>query len=202
MSDIQRPQQIGVLLFHHVEELDAIGPWEVLAFWTRVFPEDSYDAFCVSRDGGSVQCAKGLEISAHHSAASMPPMEVFIHPGGRGARQTLIYDEEHLTWVRDLRSRVPLMTSVCTGSLVYAQAGLLNGRSATTHWSSLDRLTEIDASVDVRRGHRFVDDGDIITSAGVSAGMDMALHLVARLAGANRAKEVRRGIQYDPEPPI
>lgn len=94
------------------------------------------------------------------------------------------------------------MTSVCTGSPAYAAAGLLNGRPATTHWRSLDKLAELDSTIDVRRQDRFVDDGDIITSAGISAGTDMALHLVDRLAGRTRVEEVRRGIQYDPAPPV
>ena len=91
---------------------------------------------------------------------------------------------------------------MCTGSLVYAAAGVLSGRPATTHWEQLDLLGELDPSIDVRRNERFVDDGDLVTSAGVSAGIDMALHLVARLAGADRAREVRRAIQYDPAPPV
>ncbi|GAB3541731.1 hypothetical protein GCM10027403_33490 [Arthrobacter tecti] len=94
------------------------------------------------------------------------------------------------------------MTSVCTGSLVYAAAGLLQNRPATTHWASLDKLTELDPTIDVRTKERFIDDGDVITSAGVSAGIDMALHLVKRLAGLDRAREVRKGIQYDPSPPV
>lgn len=94
------------------------------------------------------------------------------------------------------------MTSVCTGSLVYAAAGLLRGRPATTHWRSLDLLADLDPTIDVRANERFVDDGDMITSAGISAGIDMALHLVKRLAGAARAREVCRGIQYDPAPPV
>jgi transcriptional regulator GlxA family with amidase domain len=94
------------------------------------------------------------------------------------------------------------MTSVCTGSLVYAAAGLLRNRPATTHWVALDLLAETDPTIDVRRDERYVDDGDIVTSAGVSAGIDMALHLVRRLAGEQRAREVRRGIQYDPAPPV
>jgi len=94
------------------------------------------------------------------------------------------------------------MTSVCTGSLVYAAAGLLTNRPATTHWASLNLLSELDPTIQTDVDARFVDDGDLITSAGVSAGIDMALHLVARLAGNDRAREVRRGIQYDPQPPI
>jgi transcriptional regulator GlxA family with amidase domain len=92
--------------------------------------------------------------------------------------------------------------SVCTGSLVYAAAGLLAGRPATTYWGAVEELRALDATVAIREHDRFVDDGDLITSAGVSAGIDMALHLVDRLAGGNRARPVRRGIQYDPQPPV
>jgi transcriptional regulator GlxA family with amidase domain len=94
------------------------------------------------------------------------------------------------------------MTSVCTGSLVYAKAGLLAGRPATTYWGALDVLGELDPTIEVRPDDRYVDSGSVITSAGVSAGIDMALHLVVRLAGADRAREVRRYIQYDPQPPV
>lgn len=93
------------------------------------------------------------------------------------------------------------MTGVCTGSLVYAAAGLLAGRPATTHHASLDTLAELDTSIEVRREDRCVDDGDVVTGSGVSAGIDVALHLVARLAGPERARQVRR-VQYDPEPPV
>jgi transcriptional regulator GlxA family with amidase domain len=174
-------KEIGILLFPDVEELDAIGPWEVLAFWTRNYPQDGYAVSCLSRSGGLVQCAKGLVIQAHYSLADMPPLDVLLHPGGPGTRPQ-INDDTHLDWVRRQRSTVPLLTSVCTGSLVYAAAGLLKGRPATTHWASLDRLAELDPTIDVRNNERFVDAGDVVTSAGVSAGIDMALHLVARLA--------------------
>jgi transcriptional regulator GlxA family with amidase domain len=146
-------------------------------------------------------CAKGLTVQAHHSYADAPPLDVLLYPGARGTRRQL-HDDAQLDWVRRQRETVPLMSSVCTGSLVYAAAGLLAGRPATTHWASLDRLAELDSSIDVRRDERFVDDGDMLTSAGISAGIDMALHLVARLAGVKRAREVRRGIQYDPAPPV
>jgi transcriptional regulator GlxA family with amidase domain len=197
MATTDAAKHIGILLFPDVEELDAVGPWEVLAYWTRFFPDDGYAVCCVSRDGGPVRAAKGLGIESHHSFADAPPFEVLIHPGGQGTRPQL-RDEEHLDWVRARRAEVPIMASVCTGSLVYAAAGLLAGRPATTHWASLDLLAELDGTIDVRRDERFVDDGDVITSAGVSAGIDMALHLVARLADADRAEGVRRGIDYRP----
>jgi transcriptional regulator GlxA family with amidase domain len=189
---------IGIVLFADVEELDAIGPWEVLSYWTHSFPEDHYRVSTLSASGGLVRCAKGLVVQADHSYADAPAYEVLVYPGGQGTRAQL-HDQAQLDWVRRQRADVPL---VCTGSLVFAAAGLLKGRPATSHWRSLDLLAELDASIDVRAGERFVDDGDIITSAGVSAGIDMALHLVKRVAGTQRAREVRRGIQYDPAPPV
>ena len=194
-------RHIGLLLFDDVEELDAVGSWEVLSNWTLHHPEDGWSISCVSRDGAPVLAAKGLSLAAHHSMSSAPPLDVLIHPGGKGTRQ-LMRNAEHVAWVRSQASTVPLMTSVCTGALVYAAAGLLAGRPATTHWESLDLLHKLDPTIQVRPDARFVDDGNVITSAGVSAGIDMALHLVARLAGIDRAREVRRAIQYDPQPPV
>ncbi|EID54793.1 DJ-1/PfpI family protein [Saccharomonospora xinjiangensis] len=192
---------IGVLLFHDVEELDAVGPWEVLSHWARTYPDDGYRVVTFSRDGEQVRCAKGLHLVPDHSYDDVPPLDVLLYPGGRGTRPHL-RDEDQLAWVRRQRETVPLLTSVCTGSLVYAAAGLLRGRPATTHWKSLDLLAELDPTIDVRRDERFVDDGDLITSAGVSSGIDMALHLLARLMSRERAREVREHIEYDPAPPV
>jgi transcriptional regulator GlxA family with amidase domain len=194
-------RHIGILLFDDAEELDAVGPWEVLSSWTRNFHDDGFAVSCISQAGGRVRCAKGLVLQAHHSYADAPPLEVLVYPGGQGTRPQL-RDEAQLDWVRRQRQDVPLMTSVCTGSLVYAAAGLLANRPATTHWGSLEHLAELDPTIDVRGEERFVDDGDVVTSAGVSAGIDMALHLVMRLAGVERARQVRRAIQCDPAPPV
>jgi len=195
------PRRIGILLFDDVEELDAVGPWEVLAHWTREHPQDGWAVSCLSCDGEPVTAAKGLVLGAHVALDDAPRLDVLLHPGGHGTRR-LLRDPVHLNWVRGQRAEVPLMTSVCTGSLVYAAAGLLRGRPATTYWGALDELRALDSSVQVREHERWVDDGDIITSAGVSAGIDMALHLVDRLAGTDRARQVKHGIQYDPQSPI
>ena len=192
---------IGILLFDDVEELDAVGPWEVLSYWTQTFPADGWTVFLVSADGQPVRAAKGMVIGAHHARSDAPSMEIVLHPGGHGTRRLMV-DPSYLDWIRSQRDLAALMTSVCTGSLVYAAAGLLAGRPATTHWSALDELSAADPSIEIRPDDRYVDDGDVITSAGVSAGIDMALYLVLRLAGADRAREVRRGIQYDPQPPV
>jgi transcriptional regulator GlxA family with amidase domain len=194
-------RQIGIVLFDNVEELDAIGPWEVLSYWTHEYPDDGFAVFTLSPAGGLVQCIKGLRVLADYSFADAPAVEVLLHPGGRGTRP-LLRDAAYLDWIKRQRAAVPLLTSVCTGALVYAAAGLLAGRPTTTHWSDLEELAGLDPTIQLRPDDRFVDDGDIVTSAGVSAGIDMALHLVARLAGVERARQIRRGIQYDPQPPV
>jgi transcriptional regulator GlxA family with amidase domain len=192
---------IGIFLFDGVEELDAVGPYEVLGSWTKVLGGDGYDLICLSADGAPVNGAKGLSIGAHCSIEDSPALDVLVYPGGQGTR-ALLRDAVHLDWVRASARQASLMTSVCTGALVYAAAGLLTGRPATTHWSALDELAALDPTIRIEPQARFVDDGDVITSSGVSAGIDMSLHLVARLAGVDRAREVRREIQYDPAPPV
>ena len=188
-------------LFDGAEELDWAGPWEVLAAWAQQWPDDGVEVFTVAREEGPVTCAKGLRVLPDHSWGTAPGFDVLVYPGGMGTRRELT-DEGVLDWLRGLSGRGTLMTSVCTGSLVYAAAGLLQRRPATTYWNQLDLLGELDRTIEVKPDARFVDSGEIVTAAGVSAGIDMALHLVARLHSDQRAREVRRYIQYDPEPPV
>jgi transcriptional regulator GlxA family with amidase domain len=148
-----------------------------------------------------VTCAKGLRVLPDETWETAPPLDVLVYPGGRGTRVQL-GDEEVRAWLRGIAASGALVTSVCTGSLVLADAGLLDGRPATTHWGSLELLPTLGRDLEVRPDDRFVDSGDVVTAAGVSAGIDMALHLVARLHSPERAREVRRYIQYDPEPPV
>jgi transcriptional regulator GlxA family with amidase domain len=192
---------IGVAVFEDSEELDWAGPWEVLSAWASGWPDDGVKVFTVADSVEPVRCAKGLRVLADHTWETAPPLDVLVFPGGRGTRAQL-GDESVRKRMRELADRGTLMTSVCTGSLVYADAGLLDGRPATTHWGSLETLGQLGTGVEVRPEDRFVDAGQVITAAGVSAGIDMALHLVARLHSAERAREVRRYIQYDPEPPV
>lgn len=191
---------IGVFLFEGTEELDWAGPWEVLGTWAQFWPEEA-QLFSVGTEAGPIRCAKGLRVVAEHSWETAPDIDVLVYPGGVGTMAHL-KDGAILGWVRSLAAAGTLMTSVCTGSLVYAAAGVLAGLPATSHWASLDHLAGLDATIEVRPADRFVDAGGVVTAAGVSAGIDMALHLVGRLASEGRAREVRRMIQYDPEPPF
>jgi len=199
--DVEARLTIGIALFEGAEELDWAGPWEVLAAWAQQWPEDGVQVLTVARGSESITCAKGLRVLPDRTWEDAPPLDVLVYPGGAGSRREL-KDEAVLGWLRDLSGRGTLMTSVCTGSLVYAAAGFLDGRPATTHWTALDLLGELGDGIEVQRDERFVDSGEVVTAAGVSAGIDMALHLVARLHSVERAREVRRYIQYDPEPPV
>ena len=191
---------IGVALFDGAEELDWAGPCEVLAAWAQQFPDDGVRVFTLARENSTITCAKGLRVLPDETWESAPPLDVLVYPGGRGTR-TELADEAVLDWMRGVAAG-GVVASVCTGSLVLAAAGLLDGRPATTHWGSLELLPTLGRDIEVRPDDRFVDTGDVITAAGVSAGIDMALHLVARLHSPERAREVRRYIQYDPEPPV
>ena len=192
---------IAVVLFDGVEELDWVGPWEVLATWARGWPDDGVTVFTVADTDAALSCALGSHVLADHTWNDVPAFDVLVWPGGRGSVAQL-GDEEVRARVRQALAAGVLMTSVCTGALVYADAGILDNRPATTHWASLDHLAALGSGIEVRPEDRFVDDGQVITAAGVSAGIDMALHLVARLHSTERARQVRRYIQYDPEPPV
>ena len=192
--------RIAIALFDGAEELDWAGPWEVLASWSLRWPDDGVEVVTVAETDDPVRCAKGLRVLADRTWDQLGGVDVLVYPGGIGTRAQL-GDERIRERMRSLAAAGTLMTSVCTGSLVFADAGLLDGRPATTHWGALELLATLGERVEVCPEARFVDDGEVITAAGVSAGMDVALHLVARLHSAERAAAVRRQIQYDPEPP-
>lgn len=191
--------RIAIAVFDGAEELDFVGPWEVLGAWRFLHP-DEVEVVLVGDQTGPFQSAKGMRVMADATWQAVGDFDVLVYPGGRGTRPQL-GDETIRSRLRALAARGTLMTSVCTGSLVFADAGLLNGRPATTYWSAFDELLRLGADIEPRREERFVDSGEVVTAAGVSAGIDMALHLVGRLGSADRAREVRRYIQYDPEPP-
>jgi len=193
--------RIAVALFEDVEELDVAGPWEVFGCWAGEWPADGVELVSVAEGREPIRCANGLVMLADRTWEELGPLDVLVYPGGVGTRRQL--GREHIRErVRERAAAGTLMTSVCTGSLVYADAGLLDGRPATTHHGSLELLRSLGTGIDVRAQERFVDDGDVVSAAGVSAGIDMALHLVARLHSPARAVAVRREIQYDPQPPV
>jgi len=195
------PRRIAVFLFPDVEELDFAGPWEVLSSWARGWPDDGIETFTLARERGPIRCAKGLTVVPDHDWSSAPAFDLLVVPGGRGTRPMLA-DARVIAWVRDVADRGTMIASVCTGALVLAKAGLLDGKPATTHHGSLALLRELGREIDVQPEARFVDNGSILTASGVSAGIDLALHLIVRMHSIDRARQLRRHIQYDPSPPV
>jgi transcriptional regulator GlxA family with amidase domain len=185
--------KIAILVYDGFTALDAIGPYEVL----RSVP--GWEVEFVGRTRGEVRTDSGaVGLSADRGMAEVTSAGILLVPGGSGNRE-LLEDRELLGWLRDIDRTTTWTTSVCTGSLLLGAAGLLERRRATGHWLHLERLREYGADP---VGGRYVEDGKVITAAGVSAGIDMALYLVGREAGPEVAQAVQLGIEYDPDPPF
>jgi cyclohexyl-isocyanide hydratase len=185
-------RRIGMLIFPRMTQLDMTGPYEVLAR----LPDTAVELIARSRD--PVTTDRGLQIVPTTSYADCPPLDVIMVPGGPG-QQDLMEDEEALGFLRKQAGDAEFVTSVCTGSLVLAAAGLLKGKRATSHWAAIENLALLGA-IPVRE--KIVIDGNIITGAGVTSGIDFALHLAAILAGEQTAREIQLQIEYDPQPPF
>lgn len=186
----------GFLLFPDLEELDFVGPWEMIGMWSKLF-DGPEKCLTVSQTGELLRCSKGLCIKPGHSFESCPPLDYLLIPGGMGTRRE-VDNGELLAFVQKQAQHCQQILSVCTGSFILQAAGLLAGKRATTHWRSLDRLRQFPDVTVVEE--RFVRDGNVWTSAGVSAGTDLALALIADQAGAETAGNVQLAAEYYPAP--
>jgi transcriptional regulator GlxA family with amidase domain len=191
-------RQVAILLFDDVELLDFAGPFEV---FSSVRTSDNkrtslMDVFAVAEKRGAIRCRNGLIVQPAYTLEDCPPADILLVPGGFGT-DAAAKSQPIIRWLQERSASAELVTSVCTGSFVLAQAGLLDGQSATTYWSSVPRLQEQFPCLKAQPGARWVDNGQTITAAGVSAGIDMALHIVQRLYGAEVAQATARGIEYE-----
>ena len=198
---------VGILIFEAVEVLDFAGPFEVFSR-TRLTPgaesrrseiDAPFEVFTVGPTREPVTATGGLKVVPSHALADAPKIDVLVVPGGFGTR-ALLNDAAMIEWIRGAASRARLVTSVCTGALLLAKAGLLANRRATTHWGALDLLASIDPTIRVERGVRAVHDG-VVTSAGVSAGIDMALEVVEVLFGPEVANDSAHYMEYEGRQP-
>ncbi len=191
---------VACLLFDDVELLDFAGPYEV--FWEArpVGRSDDESALfrpiTIAEKTGAIRCRGGLPVSAQYALDNHPAIDLLVVPGGQGTRRERL-NARLLDWIAAQDKRTELTTSVCTGAFLLAERGLLDGRKATTHWASVDWMRKQYPRVKMTDNERFVDEGHVITSAGISAGIDMALHVVARLHGNDVAAWTARRIQYD-----
>ena len=196
------PLNVGILIFDGVEVLDFAGPFEVFSRTRLIAGLDSRrsddDAplrvFTVAQSGAEIVATGGLRVVPHHGFDSAPSIDLLVVPGGFGTRP-LLDNQDVIAWITRTASSAQRITSVCTGALLLAKAGLLSGKRATTHWGAYDALAEVDDTIEVDRGARFVEDG-VITSAGVAAGIDMAFAVVESLFGQEVADETARYIEY------
>ena len=186
------PTEVAVLIFDKLAVQDAVGPYEVM----RNVPD--WEVSFVAKEKGEVRAEGGLGLIADRSLDEVDSADIVLVPGGAGNRP-LLEDEETLEWLRAIDATTRWTTSVCTGSLVLGAAGLLEGKRATGNWLYLEPLRAYGADP---VGGRFVEDGKVITAAGVTAGIDMALHLVATDVSPEVAQAVQLGIEYDPDPPF
>jgi len=185
--------KIAILLFDRLTALDAIGPYEVLA---RIPGAEL--SFVGTKRGEIRTDNRVLGLTVDRTLDEMPRADIVLVPGGFGWREAA-KDPAVIAWIRQVHAESRITSSVCTGSLLLAAAGVLDGVQATTHWSYFDELARLGA---VPTQGRIVERGKIITAAGVSAGIDMALALAARIAGDDLARAIQLGIEYDPEPPF
>ena len=194
--------RVGMLIFDGVAALDVAGPFEVLTrarlepgVESRRFDEQAlFDVFTVARTHEPVTATGGLVLVPRHAFADAPPIDLLLVPGGFGTRP-LLQDAETIDWIRKTAAAARRTASVCTGALLLARAGLLDGRRATTHWGAFGLLSSLGKDIRVDREARFVDDA-VLTSAGVASGMDLALHIVESLFGRAVADETARYIEY------
>ena len=189
----------GILIFDDAEELDWVGPWEVLTAAARgLFRDDR--VVTIAQEERPVRCAKGLRVLPDHGFADAPPLDVVLVPGGQGTRRE-VSNPVLIEWLRKTGERCRWVTSVCTGALLLHEAGFARGRRVTTHWAFVQELRQRYPEQEVLEHVRYVRDGKLVTAAGVSAGIDMALWLVGQLHGIDVARKVQRAIEYDPAPP-
>lgn len=188
-------RNVAILLFNDVEVLDFAGPFEVFAVTDELNGGDVFNVFTFAENIETIRARNGLKVVPHFSRESCPPPHVLIVPGGFGTR-ALLQKPALLEWLQKRTAKAEITMSVCTGALVLAKAGLLDGLRATTHHQCLELLRELAPKTEVIATDRFVDNDRIVTAAGISAGIDSSLHVVARLLGADAAARTAEYMEY------
>ena len=187
----------GIVLFDNAEELDWAGPWEVLSAAAQLKHGDN--VVTIAQHDRPIKCAKGLRVLADHTFDNAPKLDVVLVPGGQGSR-TEVNNPVLIEWLKRVGAECAWVTSVCTGALILHGAGFAKNKRVTTHWAFVDQLRER-GNVTVIDNMRYVQDGNLVTAAGVSAGIDMTLWLLGQIHDPEFARQVQRHIEYYPQPP-
>jgi transcriptional regulator GlxA family with amidase domain len=198
--------KIGILIFDGAEELDFVGPYEAFTMSNEVHRYFSNEkavqdeVVLIAEAQGPVACAKGMRVLPHKTIEEARQLDVLLIPGGQGTR-ALVKNETVMRWVADVSRGCTWVTSVCTGALILTAAGPARGKRVTTHWSFIDALRERGEAAGVLENIRYVRDGNVVTAAGVSAGIDMALWLIGQMHGPAHARATQAAMEYNPAPP-
>lgn len=191
---------VGILLFNEVEVLDFAGPFEVFSIATHPISEEkAFIVKTISETGGLIKARNGLQVKADYCFKDAPDFDILIVPGGYGAEAIEINNEILINWLKKCSLSVNLMASVCTGAFLLAKADLLKGKQATTHWMDIDRLERMFSNISVKRNVKFVDEGSIITSGGISAGINMSFYVIKKMLGEEVARTTAKRMEYDIE---
>jgi transcriptional regulator GlxA family with amidase domain len=188
-------RNVAILIFPDVEVLDFCGPFEAFSVTSEVSVPGAFNVFTMAEQSGPVQTRNGLSVNPHYRLDEAPEPNLLLIPGGQGTRP-LLNNKPLLEWIRTKSASAELTLSVCTGSLVLAKAGLLDGLGTTTHWGALDLLRDLAPKSTVYTDRRFVDNGHIVCAAGIAAGIDMSLHVIERLLGPDAALTTARYMEY------
>lgn len=191
--------RIGILIFDGAEELDFVGPWEVFTM-ARALSSDACEVLLIAEREEAVRCAKGMRVLPDATLATCGALDVILVPGGQGTRRE-VENKVLLEWIERSSHTAKWTTSVCTGALLLVAAGPAKGKNVTTHWNYIAALRERGEAAQVLDSFRYVRDGNVVTAAGVSAGIDMALWLTGQLFDVPFARRVQRQMEYDPLPP-
>lgn len=191
-------KNIGILLFNEVEVLDFAGPFEVFSITTyKTSSDQPFKVHTVAQSKDLIRTRNGLKILPDYDFKDAPQFDILIIPGGYGAEEIEIHNTELINWIKKNMDSVDIMASVCTGAFLLAEAGLLDGKQATTHWMDIDRLEKEYPKVNVRRKVKFVDASPIITSGGISAGINMSFYIIKKLLGEEIATATAKRMEYD-----
>lgn len=189
---------IGILLYPDAEELDWAGPWEVFNMATADL--DEVRVVTLAESPEAVRSWNGLRVLPDYELSNAPALDLIVVPGGLGSRKEM-ENPVLVDWLAEVGSRCEWIASVCTGSLLLQAAGLTAGRQVTTHWAMIEEFRRLSPESTVLEGVRYVRDGNLVTAAGVSAGIDMSLWLVGQIWDVERARNTQRMMEYDPAPP-
>jgi len=195
---------IGIFLFDGAEELDFVGPFEVFTMINEVMSfhkePDAVKVILISETGKDIMGAKGMRVGVDAAIRDIEMLDVFCIPGGEGTRP-MLENETVINWINQIAPTCQWVTSVCTGSMVLSKAGLTKGKNITTHWANFGEFEKRELEGHLQSDVRYVADGNLVTAAGVSAGIDMALWLTGQIFDSTLARHVQKAMEYDPLPP-